>query len=289
MNTNLVPKVLGGLAALFLTIAIFDSYTVIPPGNVGVLFNRWSGQLSVVPQGMALTFPFATTVQEYPVALRTYTMVQKSDEGSSKSDDSIDLPTKEGQHIRQDISVTFNTSDKRAADVFRSFNGAAISTIESTFIRRTIITATQNISGQMSLTELISSKRDQLQDAVQAKLVTEFEKMGFLVDKVNLGASHLPESIEHQMQNKMAAQQEAQKAEYELQKNQVLAKAQVAKAQGNAEATVIEAKAQAQANELTLRSLSPALISYEKIKKWNGVLPQVTGNVTPMLQLDTSN
>jgi len=47
-------------------------------------------------------------------------------------------------------------------------------------------------------------------------------------DKVNLGASHLPPAIEAQMQQKMAAQQQAQQAEYELQKQQTLAKAAVA-------------------------------------------------------------
>ena len=31
--------------------------------------------------------------------------------------------------------------------------------------------------------------------------------MGFHLDKVNLGASHLPQALEAQMQQKMAAQQ----------------------------------------------------------------------------------
>ena len=282
---NIVSKVVAGFVALLLVMAVFDSYTVIPPGYVGVLFNRWSGELKVVPQGMAWMFPFATTVQKYPVALRTYTMVQRMSEGSSTSDDSIDLPTKEGQHIKQDISVTYNTSDKRAADVFRSFNGADVADIESTFIRRTIITVAQNAAGQMSLSELISSHRDQLQNDIEKKLMTEFEKMGFHMDKVNLGASHLPKAIEDQMQQKMAAQQQAQQAEYELQKQQMLAKAKVAEAQGDAESNIIRAKAQAQANEITLKALSPSLIEYEKVKKWNGALPQFSGGgITPMIQ-----
>jgi hypothetical protein len=44
-------------------------------------------------------------------------------------DDSMDLPTKEGQHIKQDLSVTYNTSPDKAADVFRSFKGANIENI----------------------------------------------------------------------------------------------------------------------------------------------------------------
>src|SRR5439155_1032839 len=82
---------------------------------------------------------------------------------SAQDDDSIDLPTKEGQHIRQDISVTYNTSHERAGDVFRSFRGADIADIERTFVRRTIITVSQNAAGQMSLTDLISNQRGLLQ------------------------------------------------------------------------------------------------------------------------------
>ena len=49
--------------------------------------------------------------------------------GSGISDPRHMVPTKEGQHIRQDISVTYNTSEDRAADVFRAFRGADISAI----------------------------------------------------------------------------------------------------------------------------------------------------------------
>jgi hypothetical protein len=45
--------------------------------------------------------------------------------------------------------------------------------------------------------------------------------------EVNLGASHLPQTLEAQMQQKMAAQQQAQQAEYELQKQEMLEKAAV--------------------------------------------------------------
>ncbi|HLK09883.1 MAG TPA: SPFH domain-containing protein, partial [Candidatus Binatia bacterium] len=93
--------------------AVWSSFTIIQPGNVGVVFNRWSGSLRTVGQGIAWRVPWVTQVQSYPVALRTYTMVARSNEGSSRGDDSVDLPTREGQHIRQDISVTYNTSQEK--------------------------------------------------------------------------------------------------------------------------------------------------------------------------------
>src|SRR5213593_1249233 len=269
-------------AVLFLVAVVYSAFTISQPGNVGVVFNRWSGALKTVGQGVAWRVPWVTQVQSYPVALRTYTMVQRGEEGAMHGDDSIDLPTKEGQHIRQDISVTYNTSQEKAADVFRSFRGAEIGDIESTFIRRTIITTAQNAAGQMSLTDLISNQRGQLQDNLQH----EMNKMGFVVDKVNLGASHLPDAIEKQMQQKMAAQQQAQQAEYELQRQQTLAKAKVAEAEGDAQATLVKAKAQAEANRLLQESLTPLLIQNKAIDRWNGSLPQFTGGgAVPFLNL----
>lgn len=273
------------LVALILFIALFNSFVVIQPGYTGVIFNVWTGSLRTVPQGMAFRMPFVSKVQSYPTALRTYTMVQRAGEGSSDVDDSIDLPTKEGQHIRQDISVTYNTSEEQAAQVFRAFRGGDIEFIEATFIRRTFITVAQNVAGQMSLTEIISAKRTDLQNEIQKYLEIEIQKMGFHLDKVNLGASHLPQAIEAQMQQKMAAQQEAQKAEYELLKQETLAKAAVAQAQGEAQSTLVRAKAQAESNHLLERSITPNLVQYKSVEKWNGVLPEVTGGATPFIDL----
>jgi regulator of protease activity HflC (stomatin/prohibitin superfamily) len=280
-----ISKGLMALVALVILIGIFSSYSIISPGNTGVVFNLWTGSLRTTGQGIVWRMPWITQVQSYPTALRTYTMVKRIGEGSAEGDDSIDLPTREGQHIRQDISITYNTSQEKAAEVFKAFRGADIGEIEATFIRRTMITVAQNTAGQMSLSEVISSRRNDLQDAIQKNLDKEIEKMGFSLDKVNLGASHLPESLETQMQQKMAAQQQAQQAEYELQKQQMLAKAAVAKAEGEAQAILVHAKAQSEANRLLQATLTTNLIQSKAIDKWDGVLPQVSGGSTPFVDL----
>ena len=273
------------IAAVMAISVVMSAYTIISPGYTGVIFNIWTGSLRTVSQGLAFRMPWITRVQSYPTALRTYTMVMRSDEGSSALDDSIDLPTKEGQHIRQDISVTYNTSEEKAAHVFRSFRGAPVQDIENTFIRRTIITVAQNAAGQMSLSEIISAKRGELQSAIEKNLQGEMSKMGFELDKVNLGASHLPPAIENQMQQKMAAQQQAQQAEYELQKQETLAKAAVAQAEGEAKSILVRAKAQSESNRLLQASLTQTLVNYRAVDKWNGQLPQVTSGATPFIDL----
>ena len=87
------------------------------------------------------------------------------------------------------------------------------------------------------------------------------------------------------MQQKMAAQQQAQQADYELQKQETLAKAAVAQATGEAQSALVRAKAEAEANRLIQQSLTPTLVNYRAVDKWNGVLPQVTSGATPFLDL----
>src|SRR6266481_1054909 len=95
---RMVSKIVTGLVAVVILPSLISSFTVIAPGNTGVIFNIWTVSLRSVPQGMASRMPWITQVQSYPTALRTYTMVRRSGEGSSTVDDSIDLPTREGQH-----------------------------------------------------------------------------------------------------------------------------------------------------------------------------------------------
>src|SRR5438094_607315 len=150
----------------------------------------------------------------------------------------------------------------------------------------TIIPPRQSAAGQMSLADLIYKQGGQRQGQHQEDLQVQMNKMGFVVDKVNLGASQLPDVIEKQMQQKMGAQQNAQQADYELQRQQTLAKAKVAEAEGDAQAILVKAKAQAEANKLLQEALTPLLIQNKAIERWNGTLPQFTGGgAVPFLNL----
>jgi len=62
-------------------VMIFMSYTIVPAGYSGVVFNKFTGSMRSSGQGATFKIPFITTVQSYPVSLRTYTMVQKESEG----------------------------------------------------------------------------------------------------------------------------------------------------------------------------------------------------------------
>ena len=61
------------------------------------------------------------------------------------------------------------------------------------------------------------------------------------------------------------------------QRGQAEAEAIAARGQAEAEAIAAKAEAQADANKLLTQSLSELIVEYEKIQKWDGKLPTVTG------------
>jgi hypothetical protein len=45
------------------------------------------------------------------------------------------------------------------------------------------------------------------------------------------------------------------------------------------------AQGQAKANDALSRSISPILVQYKGIEKWNGIVPQVSGGAVPFINL----
>lgn len=76
------------------------------------------------------------------------------------------------------------------------------------------------------------------------------------------------DAFEQAVENKMIAEQNQLKAEYENQQK-------VAQAQAEADAKIIAAEAEAKANELLEKSLTDQILESKYLDKWNGSLPQV--------------
>ena len=61
----------------------------------------------------------------------------------------------------------------------------------------------------------------------------------------------------------------------------------ITNAEAEAQKTAIKAEAQAEANKKLAESLSDTLIEYQKIQKWDGKLPTVTGS-TALVGIDAA-
>ncbi|HVZ34300.1 MAG TPA: hypothetical protein VG963_17855, partial [Polyangiaceae bacterium] len=112
-------------------------------------------------------------------------------------------------------------------------------------------------------------------------------KDGIGVDQLTFAASlRMPESVEQAINRTIEQNQAAIAAQNRVAQVEAEAKQKVAQATGEAEAVLTRARAEAEANRLLTQSLSPQLMEYKRLEKWDGKLPQVTGNAVPMIQLD---
>ncbi len=100
---------------------------------------------------------------------------------------------------------------------------------------------------------------------------------GIIVETFNFSAIRPDKESLKAIQEKVNAKQRLETLKVQREQAKVQAEKLKIEAQGKAEAKVIEAKAQAEANRILRASLSPVLVQYETVKRWNGQLPMMTG------------
>ncbi|NTW98321.1 MAG: hypothetical protein HGB28_07240, partial [Oscillochloris sp.] len=104
-----------GILAIILAIAVvllslmFTSWRNIEPGYVGIVFDKASHEVTpgAMKPGWAFINPFTQAIQEYPITIQNYAMVQNTGEGSSVGDDSIKIQSSEGQQLNLDVVIQY--------------------------------------------------------------------------------------------------------------------------------------------------------------------------------------
>jgi len=158
--------------------------------------------------------------------------------------------------------------------------------IRGVVVRNAIRNALNKVAGSMPIESVYGEGKGLMVDSVQHLVKETLDRTGILIDKIYLiGSIRIPTTVKQALDDKVTATQLAQKAENEVKMAEANAKIAVAQAQGRSESVLIEAQAQSEANVLLAKSISPALISYKAIERWNGILPTVSGGNTPFINL----
>jgi regulator of protease activity HflC (stomatin/prohibitin superfamily) len=121
-----------------------------------------------------------------------------------------------------------------------------------------------------------------MMDSVKSIVSNQLQETGILIDNISLiGAIRLPAEVKAALDSKVTATQRAQQRENELREAEAQAKKVVAQAQGEAEA-----------NKVKMSSLTQQIIEWQRLEnerraidKWNGVLPTVTSNTIPFINV----
>jgi regulator of protease activity HflC (stomatin/prohibitin superfamily) len=289
-----------GIAALIALVAlglIFAAWRTIEPGYVGIIFNKVNRQVDAraLDPGWQFINPFTESIQQYPVTIQTYSMVARSNEGSDGNDDSIKIQSSEGQQVNLDVVIQYQVIKEEADDLFQDWGGAPINIVEDRVVRQYTRSQVPLVASRYGWEQISASEREKISNEVSARLETEFTRRHLRLISFGIREVHLPEQLQQALNQKIQAQQEAERQEYQLQQAKVKAEqdrvaaegqanALKAQAEGEASATLTRAEAQAEANRLLSQSLTPDLIRYQQLQRWDGKLPVFSGGgATPLI------
>jgi len=288
--------VIGVIAIVLLGLTI-SAWRSIAPGYVGIVFDKANHNVtaSALEPGWAFINPFTQAIQEYPITIQTYSMIQKSTEGQTSGDDSIKVQSNEGQQINLDVVIQYQVIKEEAGQLYQDWGGAELTLVEDRVVRQYTRSQVPVVASKYGWEEITSSKRDVINGEISKALEAEFAKRHMRLISFAVREVHLPQSLQTALDQKIQAQQQAEQQKYQLQQAQVKAQQDVAEAtgranalkaqaEGEAQATLTRAEAQSKANIQLAQSLTPELIRYQQLQRWDGKLPVFSGgNATPLI------
>ena len=247
MNKSLPTPVIVGIIAFIALIGIAPLFLVsIDTGNIGVISVFGSVSDNSLQAGLHLKNPFAKVTQ---ISIRTeeYTMSVSPTEGEVVGDDSVEVRASDGAVVKMDITVLYHVRPDAAVNLYKDLG----ENYEAKVIRPVIRSAIREVAAKYSVNEIYSTKRDEIAAAIKTQVTADVDGRGITVEETLLRDVILSQTLSDSIEQKLAAQQEAQKYVFILEQ-----------ARQEAERKVIEAKGQKDAQTLIAQGLSSKYLQY---------------------------
>jgi regulator of protease activity HflC (stomatin/prohibitin superfamily) len=248
---------------------------IVQPGQAGVVVLFGTVRSQVLPAGLHFINPFSQVV-EMEVRTRNYTMSGVADEGRKQGDDSIPVITSDGLTVKLDSTVFYHLNQDQCPKIYEKIG----TDVEGQILRSQIRTSLRDAAAGLTATELYTTHRMGFVENVTKTLTTAFKERGITMEQVLLRNVLLPDQITKAINDKIAADQDAQKMAFVLQKEKQ-----------EAERKRIEAEGQARAQQIVSQSLTPQIIENNRIQalreigaKGNLIITPM-GGATPMIQV----
>lgn len=292
---GMIGAIFSGIAIILILVISIKAIEKIPTGYIGVVYNANGGVVGeVLDQGWHWVAP-TKRVTTYSIGIEQ-SYLTSEDKGDSEKDESFSIPTSDGKTVKVNLEFSYRFDESVISETFTRFKGKSGEDVKNTFIKPKIVAWTQEVSANYPVTDIFGDKRTQINAELDKYLKEKFEPYGIIIDTVNFTDIAVDKETEKAIQKKVTAQQELELANIEKQTAKVQAEKdkEVAiinaekekeQAQIEAEAVKIESEAEADANRRIAKSLTKELIEKNKIEKWNGDVPQVQGNSTPIIDM----
>ena len=248
---NRFSRPAAGLGIVLLLLGAATACVVqVDAGEIGIksLFGRV--QPDVLSSGLHFINPLIE-VKKTDARTQNYTMSAVHDEGKTKGDDAIRVLSADGLEVVIDLTVLYRIVP---ADAPRLLRETGLD-YEDKIVRPLARTKIRDNAVYYDAVSLYSSKRDEFQNRIFKAIEDEFRKRGLLLENLLVRNITLPGPVKSSIEQKIQAEQDAQKMEFVLQKESQEAQRKRVEAQGIADYQKI-------VNE----NLTDKQLQYEQIK-----------------------
>ncbi|OJJ20580.1 spfh domain, band 7 family protein [marine bacterium AO1-C] len=193
----------------------FTSCAVVKQDMVGVKRKFGKIKTRTLEPGLYAVNPFTTTMLTIPS--RTINMELR-----------LNLPSKEGLTISSEISILYRIKKEAAAEILRKVG----SRYESTLILPVFRSASADVCARFFAKDMHSGERAVIENKIQERMQELLDKRGFVIESVLLKSISLPTRISQAIEQKLAAEQDAMRMQFVLQREQQEAKRKRIEAEG---------------------------------------------------------
>lgn len=263
------PKTIGYIAIVIILIVIaWGSFVIVPAGHRGVVLWWGSVEKRVMGEGLNFKVPIAERVIKVDARVQPHPFKE------------IDAASKEYQIVKLTGMMNFHINPEYVNVLYQKvgldFANKVIDPAFNDFVKEVI--------PNYPITEILP-KREEIRKRAMMKLGENLSRYHIIVDDIYISNIRFSPEYEKAIEAKQVAQQQVETQRQILAQREIEAQQKVATARGEAEAIIVIAQGQAKANEILSRSLSPIIVQYKSIEKWNGILPQVSGGAVPFIDI----
>jgi regulator of protease activity HflC (stomatin/prohibitin superfamily) len=255
------PRTAGIIIALVVLLIVgWSTFVIIPAGHRGVVLWWGSVEKRIMGEGLNFMVPLAEQVIKVDVRVQPHPFRE------------IDASSKEYQKVKMTGMMNFHIAPAYVNDLYQKvgldFADKVIDPAFNDFVKEVVPT--------YPIGEILP-QRQEIRKRAMKKLGDNLSRYHIIVDDIYFANISFSPAYEGAIEAKQVAQQQVQTQKQVLAQREIEAQQKVATAKGEAESILVVAQGQAKANDALSRSITPILVQYKGIEKWNGILPQFSG------------
>lgn len=213
----------------------------------------------------------------FPTFTQNYVWTVEPDD-TGNEDESLTFQTSEGMNVNADVGISYSIRPDMVPVIFQKYR-RGVDEITAIYLRNMVRDAMVAEASHLRIESVYGSGKEDLIRAVEDRVRAQVTDIGIDIERIYwVGTLRLPANVVDSINAKIEATQRTQQRQNEIEQTKAEAQKKIEEARGRAEAIRLEAEAQAKANLEIAKSLTPELVNYNAINKWDGVLPKMTGS-----------